>query len=192
MVRLTEATLRSFLIAVLFSYFMAQSTSLAEAGPNDQLVFSVVTKSREEGGDTFEFTPEYYPDRFTKVMEKELSREGQQCKGEDVSVKKFKNPDIHATGVTFAHQVSTLEDLHLHEGKVDLYTPISPNGGLEAYVKKVEVGEINGWNPHEEEWMFDYTMDLVSTGRDEYGNDRENSVVTNLLAKNEAEKYLIE
>lgn len=160
---------------------MVQSTSLSEAGANDQLIFSVVPK--DENGPLLdgEFSPEFYPDRFTKVMEKELGREGQQCKGEDVTISKFKNPDLHANGVSFADQISTLENLHGHNGKVDLYTPISPNGGLEAYVKKVEVGEINGWNPHEQEWMFDYTMDLVSTGYDEYGGDNGNDVVESLL-----------
>ncbi len=160
---------------------MANSTSLEEAGPNDQLIFSVVPKDEDGFQDGTEFSPEFYPDRFNKVMEKELNRDGQQCRGEDVSIKSFKNPDIHATGVCFARQVSVVEALHEHEGKVDLYTPISPQGGIEAFVKKAEIGEINGWNPHQNEWMFDYTLDFVSTGKDEYGSDGENDVVSSLL-----------
>lgn len=171
---------------------MVKSTSLAEAGPNDQLVFSVVPKDEDGQRLDLEFAPEYYPDRFNKNMEKKLNRNGQQCRGEDITVEKFKNPDLHATGVCFAHQISTLESLHEHEGKVDLYTPISPNGGLEAYVKKIDAGELNGWNPHEGEWMFDYTMDLVSTGYDEYGTDSSNDVVTSLLAPPEAQDYLVQ
>ncbi len=167
---------------------MTQSTELEDAGPNDQLVFSVVAKDEDgnrafsDGDDYYlRFSPEFYPDRFNKVMEKELNRDGNQCQGEDVSIKNLKNSDIHATGVCFARQVPVLEEMHAHEGKVDLYTPISPNGGLEAYVKKIEIGEINGWNPHEGEWMFDYTLDFVSTGRDEYGTDGRNDVITSML-----------
>lgn len=160
---------------------MPESTPLVDAGPNDQLIFSTVPKDGNGQPTGEEFSPEFYPDRFNKVMTKELNRDGQQCQGEDVSVKNFKNAEIHATGVCFARQVSILEKLHAHEGPVDLYTPISPNGGLEAFVKKVEVGEMEGWNPHEEEWMFNYTLDFVSTGFDEYGGDSKNDVVSSLL-----------
>jgi len=160
---------------------MPQSISLEDAGPNDQLVFSVVPKDDAGFQAEEEFSPIFYPDRFNKVMQKELNRDGQQCRGEDVSIKDFKNADIHATGVCLAREVDTLEDIHLHDGKVELYTPISPQGGLEAYVKKVEVGEMDGWNPHEGEWMFNYTLDFVSTGLDEFGGDQENDVVTSFL-----------
>lgn len=166
---------------------MANSTPLEEAGPNDQLVFSVVPKN--ENGDAVgtEFAPEFYPDRFNKVMEKELDRNGQQCRGEDVSIKNFKNADIHATGVCFARQISTIEEIHAHDGKVDLYTPISPNGGLEAFVKKAEIGEMSGWNPHQNQWMFKYTLDFVSTGLDEYGGDGMSDIVTSELTGGDAD-----
>lgn len=162
-----------------------ESTSLEDAGPNDQLVFAVVPKDGNGFPVEPEFSPEFYPDRFNKVMEKELNRKGQQCRGEDVSVKKFKNPDIHATGVCFAGNVSVIEDLHLHEGLVDLYTPISPHGGLEAFVKKAEIGEIDGWNPHANEWMFNYTLDLVSSGVDEYNRNGTNDVVDSIFSDQE-------
>lgn len=160
---------------------MTESTPLEDAGPNDQLIFSVLPKDDNDNPVGQEFSPEFYPDRFNKVMEKELNRDGQQCRGEDVSVKEFKNPDIHATGVCFARQVTVIEGLHEHEGKVDIYTPISPNGGLEAFVKKVEIGEINGWNPVENEWMFNYTLDFVSTGFDEYSVNSGNGIVESKL-----------
>lgn len=180
--RLTEATLSS-LNAVLYSYFMAESTPLQDAGPNDQLIFSAVPKDGNGNLVGEEFAPAFYPDRFNKVMSKELNRDGQQCDGEDVSIKNFKNSELHATGVCFAREVSTIESLHEHDGAVDLYTPISPNGGLEVFVKKAEIGEINGWNPYESEWMFDYTLDFVSTGLDEYGDNSGNDVVRSLLSE---------
>jgi len=165
---------------------MPQSTSLEDAGPNDQLIFAVRAKNEDgtvpmEGQTYLNFSPEFYPDRFNKIMDKELDRSGQQCQGEDVSIKNFKNADIHATGVCLARKIDLLDRLHKHDGKVDLYTPISPNGGLEAYVKKVEVGDMAGWNPHEKEWMFEYTLDFVSTGLDEYGTDNTNDVISSEL-----------
>lgn len=160
---------------------MPESTPLVDAGPNDQLIFSAVPKDGNSQPVGEEFSPEFYPDRFNKVMSKELNRDGKQCDGEDVSIKNFKNAEIHATGVCFARQVPVIEDLHAHDGKVDLYTPISPNGGLEVYVKKAEIGEISGWNPKKDEWMFNYTLDFVSTGFDEYGGDGKNDVVSSLF-----------
>lgn len=154
---------------------------LEAAGPTAELVFSVVPKNGDGGQASEEFSPEFYPDRFNKVMSKKLNRDGQQCQGEDVTIDEFKNSEVHATGVCFARQTSVLEGIHAHDGKVDLYTPISPHGGLEAFVKNTEIGEKEGWNPHQNEWMFNYTLDFVSTGLDEYGDDGNNSVVSTLL-----------
>jgi hypothetical protein len=50
-----------------------------------------------------------------------------------------------------------------------------------VYVKKAEIGEINGWNPQRDEWMFKYTLDFVSTGLDEYGGDGSNDVISSML-----------
>lgn len=171
--------------------------SLEDAGPNDQLIFKAVLKDgegdyiKDSSGENVAFNPLYYPDRFNKIMEKELNREGNQCQGEDVTIKNFKNSDIHATGICRAKQVSVLEKFHAHDGEVDLFTPISPNGGLEVFVKKVEIGEKAGWHAVDNgmensdevrgQWMFNYTMDFVSTGFDEYGSDGENDVITDVL-----------
>lgn len=153
----------------------------SDAGPNETMVFSIVPQDGNGQQVGTPFTPKYYPDRFNKVMEKELRKDGQQCKGQDVSIKNFKNAKLHATGVCLAREVSTLESLHAHDGVVDLYTPISPNGGIEAYLEKVELGEMAGYNPEFDEWMFNYTLDLISTGSDEYGSDGESAIVSSLL-----------
>jgi hypothetical protein len=52
---------------------------------------------------------------------------------------------------------------------------------MECYIESADVGEIEGWNPSERQWMFKYTMDLVSTGLDEFGNNSENDIVTSQL-----------
>lgn len=165
---------------------MAESTLLEDAGPNGRLLFSVVPEN--DTGEPIDakppFEPAYYPDRFNRVMDKELNRDGQQCAGENVSIDTFKNAEIHATGVCLANKMPILETLSSHDGKVDLITPISPNGGLKAYVKKAEFGELSGWSPVKEQWMFNYTLDFVSTGLDEHQNGNFNPIVTSLLDGN--------
>ena len=166
---------------------MAISDSPIDSGPNDTLKFELIPL--DENGDVVAepspFTPAFYPDRFNQTSEKELRREGQQCRGEDVSVKNFKNAEFHATGVLLEENLRTFQRLLQYDGQVDMITPVSPQGGLECYIKKGEVGEMEGWNPGtgaiDAQWMFNYTVDLVSTGKDEFGNVDGNSIVENKL-----------
>jgi hypothetical protein len=161
-------------------------------GPNDTITFRVVALGEPEVEDDeeadevsrpalFEFAPMFYPDRFNQKFDKELRREGQQCRGEDVSLKNQKNSEFHATGVILEENLRVVQALAEHEGVVDMFTPVSPNGGMECYIKGGDVGEIEGWNPVEKQWMFKYTLDFVSTGLDEFGNDTENDVVSSII-----------
>jgi hypothetical protein len=163
-----------------------------QAGPNEGIEFRVVVlgevpntepinhiqKTREV---LFEFAPKFFPDRFNQSFDKELRREGQQCRGEDVSIKNLKNSEFHATGVVLEENLRRVQKLANHDGVVDMITPISPNGGMECYIKSGDVGELEGWNPVYRQWMFNYTFDFVSTGLDEFGNDTENDVVSGLI-----------
>jgi hypothetical protein len=156
-------------------------------GPNDTIKFKVIALDNKSSGTSeqntalFEFAPKFYPDRFNQKFKKDLRREGQQCKGEDVSIKKNENSQFHATGVLLEENLRLFQTLSNHQGVVDLMTPISPDGGMECYIESADVGEIEGWNPSERQWMFKYTMDLVSTGLDEFGNNSENDIVTSQL-----------
>lgn len=142
------------------------------SNPNQQLGFEIAPR------DTYwSFAPEFYPDRFNQQKSKELTRNPQQCGGESVSLKAIKNRDFHAKGVLLEGEIPVFQKLLDFEGKVDILSPLTPSGGMECYLKQGELGEQKGWDPHTRQWMFSYSMDLVSTGRDEYQRGR-NAIVT--------------
>lgn len=147
------------------------------ADPTQQLGFEISPHRAE-----WSFIPEFYPDSFTQMKKKELDRYGGKCNGESVSIKSIKNRELHATGVILQGEVEIFRALQDINSKVDLISPLTSDGGMECYVKKAELGEQKGWDPHHQQWMFEYTVDLVSTGRDEYGTDDENAIVTAIIA----------
>lgn len=121
------------------------------------------------------FVPDYYPDRFRQNKDKDLKREGKQCAGESVSVKTIKNRDFHIQGVLLEYEVTTFQQVVDHEGPVEIISPLTPSGGMECLIKSSELGDTKGYDPHARQWQFEYTLDLVSTGKDEY--DRSNNVI---------------
>jgi hypothetical protein len=123
--------------------------------------------ARRGGGAVFE--PVYYPSSFTIVTDKELIRNGAKCEGERISIDKLKNSEIHVTGKVHASDLPDLDDLAHTTRPVTLVTPIVPPGGMEVIVKKAERGNYSGWDPYVRERMFEYTLDMVSTGADEWG-----------------------
>lgn len=146
--------------------------------PNATLPFSIRVA---DGDPNTNFDPVYFPSRFNEASEKDLRKEGQQCRGQDVSIKKQKNAMIHVTGVVLSFQVHKLRYIYRLDEPVDLLSPLEPQGGMAVYVENGEVGNLQGWDQHHQQWQWEYTMDLVSTGEDEFGNDGENDVVTGIL-----------
>lgn len=144
--------------------------------PNKQLGFEISPNTVE-----WSFIPEFYPDSFTQMKKKELERYGGKCNGESVSIKSIKNRELHATGVILEGEVEIFRALQDIGSKVDLISPLTSDGGMECYIKQAELGEQKGWDPHNQQWMFEYTVDLVSTGRDEYASDGENAIVTAIM-----------
>lgn len=150
-------------------------------GPRDEPPPGVTLPEREPQEFDWSFAPEYYPDRFPQTKEKELDRSGKQCSGEDVSIESIKNREFHVSGVVLASEVSTFNQLLDYDDKVELYSPISPSGGMQCYVK---TGEINatpeGFDAVHRMWRFEYSIDLVSTGNDEYDRTQ-NSIVSAII-----------
>jgi hypothetical protein len=140
--------------------------------PNEQMGFEINPQ-----GTWWAFAPEFYPDRFTQQKSKELNRNAQQCGGESVSLKAIKNREFHVKGVLLEGEIPVFQKLLDFEERVDILSPLTPSGGMECYLKQGELGKQKGWDPHTRQWMFKYSMDLVSTGRDEYQRDR-NAIVT--------------
>lgn len=146
--------------------------------PNATLPFSIRVA---DGSPDTNFDPVYFPSRFNEASEKELREEGQQCRGQDVSIKEQKNARIHVTGIVLSFQVHTLRDIYRLDGPVDLLSPLDPQGGMAVFVENGEVGNLQGWDQHYHQWQWEYTMDLVSTGEDEFGNDGENDIVSEIF-----------
>jgi len=143
--------------------------------PNEQLGFEI---SPSEPNWTF--IPEFYPEDFTQMKKKKLTRYGGGCGGESVSIKTIKNREFHVTGVLLQGEINIFQALLDLGGKVDLLSPLTPSGGMECFVKQGELGNQTGWDPHTQQWMFKFTLDLVSTGRDEHDSGQ-NSIVTAIM-----------
>lgn len=137
-------------------------------------------QTTEVSGSHLAFVPDYYPDRFVQTKEKELERNGRQCAGESVSIDTIKNRDFHVKGVLLEYEVAAFQQLIDHEGPVEILSPLSPRGGMECIIKQGELGNNKGYDPHAEQWMFEYMVDLVSTGDDEYDRGR-NAIVSAII-----------
>jgi hypothetical protein len=128
------------------------------------------------------FAPEYYPDRFPQSKEKKLDRSGKQCSGEDVAIESIKNREFHVSGVLLAREVSDFNQMLDYDGVVDLYSPISPSGGMQCYVKNGEISATpEGFDAIHRMWRFEYSIDLVSTGNDEYDRTK-NAIVSSIIS----------
>jgi len=145
------------------------------SNPNERLGFEL-----NPTGPSWSFTPEFYPEDFTQMKKKELSRYGGNCGGESVSIKAIKNREFHVTGVLLQGEINLFQALLDHEGEVDLLSPLTPSGGMECFIKQGELGNQTGWDPHNRQWMFKFTLDLVSTGRDEHDTGS-NDIVTAIM-----------
>jgi hypothetical protein len=166
-----------------------ENTSNIPDDPTARLGFEVKpasTHSSDESEEAnpsqlWQFAPAYYPDRFVQVKPRELDRDGKQCEGEDVSLKTLKNREFHASGIILAFEIPIFHQLMDFSNTVDVISPLTPmSSGMECEIKDAELGEKEGWDPIYKQWQFNYTIDLVSTGHDEYDND-ENAIVSAIL-----------
>jgi hypothetical protein len=143
--------------------------------PNKPLPFEI-----DPHETSWSFDPEHYPSDFTQMKKKELRRFGGNCNGESVSIKKIKNREFNISGLVLRGELNLFHAISDMEERVDLISPLLPNdSGMECYVKQGELGNEEGWDPNNRQRAFNYTLDLVSTGRDEYDTDT-NPIVSEL------------
>lgn len=126
------------------------------------------------------FAPTYYPDRLVQNKDREVERDGRQCGGEDITIKNIKNREFHVNGVLLSYEIPIFQNVLEYEGEIDLISPLTPSGGMECKVKESELGELAGWDPLKKAWRFEYSVDLVSTGRDEHGSGN-NDIVSAII-----------
>ena len=115
-----------------------------------------------------DFLPRYYPERFNVTTAKKLERTAADCAGQRVSIDELKNSELHVTGQLLAQNLDSLDEIAHTTEAVEVISPVFVTGGIEAIVKSVERGEIARYDNFADDWLIKYTIDLVSTGRDEY------------------------
>jgi hypothetical protein len=110
------------------------------------------------------FQPFYVPERRPVSKERNLNRKENWCGGEDVNDWGAKNREIHVSGLLLDSELDTFNAV-LDSGETfDLVMP--------AWSGEVNVlaGELDGpvaVDARKKEYLYQYTLDLVSTGRDE-------------------------
>jgi hypothetical protein len=134
--------------------------------PTDPTVQSVFLLS---GSATFE--PFYAPKRISISKERELNRQGNFCGGEDVTDMGSKNRAIHISGRFLESELTRFEVLLDHPDPLDLSVPGWSDGG-QVMISEGEYEGPLGVDPRKGEHFFKYSLDLVSTGRDESDGDQ--------------------
>jgi hypothetical protein len=142
-------------------------SGLPDTPADGQIPFGIYGSAED---DNFRFEPVYYPTNLRVTADKEMTRTNGGCDGEQVSIKKLKNSNIHISGKIHESDLPDLHELAHKTEKVEVISPSIQRGGMECIVKKTEQGDMISWDgfPEAQEWMFEYTIDLVSTGKDEY------------------------
>jgi len=132
------------------------------------------------------FEPYLYPSEFRVTRDKEMERVASNCDGERVTIKELKNATIHVNGICSIGRHRKVDAMSQQTTKVDVISPTIKGGGMEAFIKKVEFGNMEqymGNGPTDflsGKYIGEYTIDLVSTGKDEYiGNAPSSSFTIN-------------
>jgi hypothetical protein len=129
--------------------------------PSRQTVFLLY------GSATFE--PFYAPKRISVTKERDLNRQGNFCGGEDVTDMGSKNRAFHVSGRFLESELSRFEVLLDHTEPLDVATP---GWGGEVMISEGEYEGPLGIDPRTREYFFKYSLDVVSTGKDESDGDQ--------------------
>lgn len=112
-----------------------------------------------------DFAPRYVPNRFSLSKERNLDRSENFCGGEDVEDLGSKNRDIHFSGMIRQRELPAFHDLLDTNVPVEMIYP----GWSGSNVRVVD-GELDGprsRDPETNEYLYQYSVNVVSTGEDE-------------------------
>lgn len=115
-------------------------------------------------GNGTNFGPFFMPDRISVSKERNLVRHANFCGLEDVFEIHGHNREIHVSGKIRENELAAFERLLDHNQPADLITP-SWSGEVRV-VKGDHEGPI-GFDPQTQQFLWEYSLDLVSTGEDE-------------------------
>lgn len=123
-----------------------------------------MTQSSFELAGDVNFAPFYVPNRFRIKKSRNLDRQENFCGREDVTDLGAKNREVHISGYMREPEIAAFTDIIDASVSLNLVTP--------GWVGEIRVsdGEYEGPNlidPHTGDDLYKYTLDLVSTGKDE-------------------------
>lgn len=115
-------------------------------------------------GNGANFTPTYVPNRIQVGKERNLVRHANFCGLEDVFEIHGRNREVHISGNLLHSELGSFERLLDHNQEATLITP-GWSGSVRVMQGDYE-GPI-GWDSRNNDFLWQYTLDLVSTGEDE-------------------------
>lgn len=152
------------------------TSSSTSSGGSTALARSSRAAPFEVFGDGFSFAPFFYPRRVVVGKEHNLKREDNICGNEDVSSTGSKNREIHIVGILRQHERYSFETLMDQSDPVNL---ISLSWSGEVYVENADYEGPIGFDPHTNEYHWQYTLDLVSSGVHEDGfRNAQNGIIS--------------
>lgn len=121
------------------------------------------------------FAPRFFPDRIQVSKERELDRTSNFCQGEDVTDKGAKNREIHVNGRLIGQERRAFDRVADSDQP---FTMSSTTWSGEVRVSTIEYEGPQGYHPPSESLIWEYTLDLVSTGRDEADSGTGNGIIS--------------
>lgn len=121
------------------------------------------------------FGPFYSPQRISISKQRKIDQKENFCGGEDVADIGEENREIHLSGLLLRKEIRAFNRLVDEPLKYILVTDIW-NG--EVVVKG---GDIEGpvmYDPQHKQSLFSYSIDMVSTGKDEGSNDDNDGIIS--------------
>lgn len=109
------------------------------------------------------FEPTYYPERVNPKRKRNVEREDALCEGQDIIDNGAKNVDLHVEGYLIGSEKSTFWEILANGAEYRLIS--MPWSGF----VKIKSGNLEGpigIDDKEREFVYDYTLKLVSTAGD--------------------------
>lgn len=118
--------------------------------------------------DDVEFHPEYYPEKVKPSKDRNLSREEGLCEGEHVEDTGSKNIEINIRGYLLGEMKDTFWNLLNHGGEFRMVA--MPWSG-DVYIKNGDLRGPKGVDNVENDWVYEYSIQVVEAQGDGMEND---------------------
>lgn len=143
-------------------YSPTESIQFELSDSPERLRFSSTTQTH-----AVEFVPRYYPERVIQDKERDLMREKGICLGEYVNDVGSKNREFRVSGKLITPELKDFHKVIDYGNKYDL---ICMQWQGEVLIEDSELEGPIGIDSDTHHWMYEYTLNLVSTGNDEQHN----------------------